>query len=97
MFPEALKYADERLKVSIDALLKDHDVVRDQLLELERMGVEHPNFMARLRALVDYEERHSKEEELTVLPVLKHNCTPEQLHQLGALHTMMLMITSALS
>jgi len=78
--PAARKVAGDDI---VDARLREEDEAKHTLAELDKMGVESPEFTSRLAEFALDVIAHATHEENDEFPALRSQKTPEELHRLA--------------
>jgi len=73
----------EEFKKMVAEALDEHREAKTLLNELEELGVESPDFGAKLEELIDAVEHHVKEEESELFPQIREVFDEDELEQLG--------------
>ncbi len=66
-----------------DARTAEESEAKDALSELEKLGVEHPDFASKLQSLQQIVLTHAENEEREVFPALRESHSPEQLETMA--------------
>jgi len=80
--PTARRKIDRGHQV-VDQRLQEEDLAKYELAELDRMGVDHPDFDARLARFADAVVRHASHEENEEFPSLRRNMSEAQLTRMA--------------